>query len=255
MTSTSTDGRARTGWGRATVAAAAWVGLWQVLAWTLHQPILLAGPWQVALRLVDLVPSLEFWATVATTVGRIGIGFTAAAVVGALLAVGSTRSRWLDAFIAVPVSTVRATPVVSFIILVLVWTSSSWLAAVVSFLMALPVMHTATAQGIVQRDVMLAEMSQVFQVPWWRRVVAVDLPQVMPFVVAGARTGVGLAWKAGVAAEVIGLPRGSIGERLYQAKLYLATADVLAWTVVVVAVSAAMEMVVLRLLRATEVAR
>ena len=79
-----------------------------------------------------------------------------------------------------------------------------------------------------------------------RRVVAIDGPQVLPYFVAACRAGMGLAWKAGIAAEVIGLPTGSIGERLYQAKLFLSSADLFAWTAVIVAASSGSEVTVAR---------
>jgi len=91
-------------------------------------------------------------------------------------------------------------------------------------------------------------MAAVFGVPLWRRLRAVDVPAVVPFLLAGARVAVGLAWKSGIAAEVIGLPQGSIGERLYQAKIWLSTADLFAWTVVIVVLSLLVERGVVALL-------
>ena len=52
---------------------------------------------------------------------------------------------------------------------------------------------------------------------------------------------------------MIGLPRGSIGEQLYQAKLFLSTADLFAWTVVIVAVSYGFERLVLATLSRVQV--
>lgn len=234
--------------GRVLVAVGCWLVVWQVAAVTLDQPILLVGPWDVVVRLVELAPTGAFWATVARTLVNVVVGFTAAALLGVGLAAAAAASRWADALLAPPVATVRATPVVAFIILVLLWTDSSRLAAVVSFLMALPVMYANVLEGIRNRDVRLLEMARVFAVPWPRRLPAVDVPGVLPYFVAGCRTGIGLAWKSGIAAEVIGLPAGSIGEQMYQAKLFLATADLFAWTVVVVALAALTERAVLALL-------
>jgi len=234
--------------GRFLVAVACWLVVWQVGAVALGQPILLVGPWDVAVRLVELVPTGTFWATVARTLAGVVLGFTAAAVAGVLLAAASAASSWADAMLAPLISTIRATPVVAFIILLLLWTDSSRLAAVVAFLMALPIMYTNVLEGIRNRDRRLLEMTRVFAVPWPRRVLAVDVPGVLPYFVAGCRTGVGLAWKSGIAAEVIGLPAGTIGEQMYQAKLFLATADLFAWTVVVVVLAALTERVVLALL-------
>lgn len=233
---------------RVLVAVAGWLVVWQVASLVLDQPILLVGPWEVLARLVELVPTGAFWATVARTLADVAVGFTGAAVVAVALASAAAASRWADAFLAPLVATIRATPVVAFIILVLLWTRASNLAAVVAFLMALPVLYTNVLEGIAHRDARLLEMTRVFAVPWPRRVAAVDVPGVLPYFVAGCRTGIGLAWKSGIAAEVIGLPAGTIGEQMYQAKLFLATADLFAWTSVVVVLAAVTERVVLALL-------
>ncbi len=233
---------------RAVVAVGCWLVVWQVASVALDQPILLVGPWEVLVRLVELVPTGAFWVTVGRTLADVVLGFTAAALVAVALAAAAAASRWVDALLAPLIATTRATPVVAFIILVLLWTDASHLATVVAFLMALPVLYTNVLEGIAHRDARLLEMTRVFAVPWPRRVAAVDVPGVLPYFVAGCRTGIGLAWKSGIAAEVIGLPAGTIGEQMYQAKLFLATADLLAWTVVVVVLAALTERVVLALL-------
>lgn len=227
---------------RPAAAVAFWLALWQVVALAVGSSVLLVGPWQVVVR---LVPTVDFWTTVARSCGRITFGFVLAVVVGVLLAALSAASPWTRAFVAPLVTTIRSTPVVAFIILVLIWVDVAWLATVVSFLATLPIVHTTVLSGIGQRDRALLEMTTVFRVPRWRRWWAVDVPGVLPYVVTACRTGVGYAWKSGIAAEVIGLPSGTIGERLYQGRLFLQTGDVLAWTVVVVLVAFVCEKLVL----------
>lgn len=239
--------RARRAVGPALVLAF-WLVVWQVVAEVADQRILLVGPLEVLRRLVELVATGDFWATVAHSFGRIGAGFVVGAVVGAAGAVLAARSAVVDALTAPVVRAVRATPVVSFIILVLMWADSGRLALVISAMMVAPILWTTVLEGIRQRDRALLEMADVFDVPLLRRVAAVDVPAVLPYVVAGCSVAVGLAWKSGIAAEVIGLPSGSIGERLYEAKLFLSTADLFAWTVVVVVLSVVVERLVVTLL-------
>ena len=210
-----------------------------------HRDFLLASPGAVVLRLGELVVTGGFWGTVATSLARIVIGFTGAAAVGAALATLSSASRVAEALAAPLIATIRSAPVVSFIILLLLWTDSSRLAAYTSFLMVLPVMYANILAGIRNRDRQLLEVAIVFRIPWLRRVRAIDVPAVLPFFAAACRTGVGLAWKSGVAAEVIGVAQGSIGERLYEAKLFLESADLFAWTIVIIALSVTGEAVVL----------
>ncbi|WP_291380269.1 ABC transporter permease subunit [Demequina sp.] len=235
--------------GRPLVAALFWVAVWQFAAWSVDKDFLLASPWAVMTRLAELAFTIDFWGTVGWSLARIAIGFVGAAVVGALAAALAAASRMVDTLVSPLISTIRSAPVVSFIILLLLWTDTSKLSAIVAFLMVLPVMYASVLEGIRHRDRSLLEAARVFRVPFASRVAAIDMPAVLPFFAAACRVGVGLAWKSGVAAEVIGVADGSIGERLYEAKLFLSSEDILAWTLVIVVLSVACESAVLRLLR------
>ncbi len=143
--------------------------------------------------------------------------------------------------------TVKSVPVASFIILALIWFSSANLSVLISFLMVLPIIYTSVLDGIRSVDRQLLEMAQVFRIPGLRVVRYIYVPQVMPFFYPACSVALGMSWKAGAAAEVIGIPRGSIGERLQQAKVYLDTPDLFAWTLVIVAASLFFEKIVLLL--------
>ncbi len=251
MTSTSPDktGTVSRAVARRIGAAVFWLAVWQAAALAVQRDFLLASPMQVARTLITLVPTGDFWGTIGWSLGRIALGFTGAAVLGAVLAISSAawpvaRTLWEPAIAAI-----RSAPVVSFIILLLLWTDSSHLPVFTSLLMVLPVMYANVLQGIAQRDKAMLEAAAVFRVPFRRRIVAIDIPAALPFLAAATRVGVGLAWKSGVAAEVIGVATGSIGERLYEAKIFLSSADLFAWTIVIVVLSVACERLLLRALR------
>ncbi|NUU17780.1 ABC transporter permease subunit [Cellulomonas humilata] len=237
---------------RPLAVVAFWVVVWQVSALVVGHEVLLASPAKVVARLGELSLTADFWATVWTSFARIAGGFVAASVLGVLGAALAATSRVVDALVTPALAAVRSTPVVSFIILVLIWVSSDQLALVISFLMVLPIIYTNVLEGIRHRDRALLEVADVFGVPRLRRLPAVDLPAVLPFFTAACRTGVGLAWKSGIAAEVIGLAEGSIGERLYEAKILLSSADLFAWTAVIIAVSFGVEKLLVTVLRRTE---
>ena len=67
--------------------------------------------------------------------------------------------------------------------------------------------------------------------------VFISFLMVLPYFLSACRLSLGMCWKAGVAAEVIGVPSGSIGEKLYNAKIYLNTPDLFAWTIVIIVIS------------------
>jgi NitT/TauT family transport system permease protein len=235
-------------WLRTAIAVVCWLLVWELVARLVGHEVLLVSPVQAAVRLVQLLPTAGFWSAVGFTLGRIGLGFVAAFVVGFALAVVANLGPWPAALIGLPIRVIRAVPVVSVIILILIWANARSLPTVVSALMVLPVAYANAAEGLAQRDPQLAELAQVFDVPVARRWWAITLPQLLPYLTASVRVGMGLAWKAGVSAEVIGLTQGSIGQRLYQAKLFLSTADLFAWTAVVIVAAILCEHVALWLL-------
>lgn len=228
--------------------ALVWLLLWQLGAMALNQKILLVSPVQVVARLWQLLPQGEFWSAVGFSFLRITLGFLLACVVGTALGVLASRFRVVRDLCAPLMATVKSIPVASFIILVLVWVPSRNLSVVISFLMVAPIVYQNVLGGISNMDHKLTEMADVFQVPFARRLRYLYLPQVAPFFRSACAVGLGLCWKSGVAAEVIGLPDGSIGERLYEAKVYLDTPDLFAWTLVIVLVSIAFEKLFLFLL-------
>lgn len=214
-----------------------WLLVWQLVAMVIGQQFLLASPAQVFQALLRLAPTLEFWQTIATTALRIIGGFLIGITTGALLAYAAHLSSWAAAIIQLPMRVMRSVPVVSFVILLLLLAGATGLTITIAALIVVPIAFANVQTGLTQQDAELADVAKVFNASKWQTFQAVTWPAVMPFLAAAAQSGFGLAWKAGISAEVIGIPRGSIGAHMYQARLTLATDDVLAWTVVIVALA------------------
>jgi NitT/TauT family transport system permease protein len=168
---------------------------------------------------------------------RIVSGFLLALVLGILLAALASRFRMFSVLLQPLITVIKSTPVASFIILCLVWIPSRNLSVFISFLMVLPVIYTNISQGIQDTDQKLLEMAEVFSIGTGKKIVYIYVSQVLPYLLSGCSLALGLCWKAGTAAEVIGVPAGSIGEKLYHAKIYLNTPDLFAWTIVIIGVS------------------
>ena len=163
-------------------------------------------------------------------------------VTGLALAALAAALRWVEVLLRPLMLTIKSIPVASFIILALMWLRSAGnLAVFISFLMVLPVVYTNTLAGIRETDTRLLEMAAVFRVPPAKRVRYLYVPAALPYFRSACTVGLGLCWKSGVAAEVIGITSGSIGEALYNAKILFSTAELLAWTVVIVLLSLAFE--------------
>ncbi len=234
------------------VAVLFWIVVWQGASMLIGEEVLLASPWRVCTTLVALVRQPDFWSIVVVSFGRIVSGFLLALAAGILLAVLAACSRMLRILFAPLMLLIKAVPVASFIILVLLWTGSEGLSVVISFLMVLPVIYTNTLEGILQTNPQLLEMAKVFHLRWHQKLRAIYLPDVLPYFSSACSISIGLGFKSGIAAEVIGLPDGSIGEMLYQAKIYLSTGEVLAWTIVIVVLSIGFEHLLRAILNLTQ---
>ncbi|NLV50576.1 MAG: ABC transporter permease subunit [Clostridiales bacterium] len=226
------------------------LGLWQLISYLVGQRLLIVSPVEVLLRLGTIWMEPGFWRTVFFSFTRIISGFLIALITGFFLALLSGKFRFFEMMLRPFVVTIKSVPVASFIIISLIWLSARELSIFISFLMVFPVVYMNVLQGIKIVDRKLVEMAKVFDVGWNRSLLRVYMPSIKPFLISACGVGFGMSWKAGVAAEVIGIPKGSIGERLYEAKIYLNTSDLFAWTVVIVLISVVFEKLFLRLLRA-----
>ena len=236
-----------------TWAVVFWLFVWQAAAMLLralypHGALLLASPLSSLARLLSLAATKTFWQSVGTSAAHIFGGFLLSCALAVMLAALSARFRRAEELLAPLVAVVKAVPVASFVILALVWLPSRGLAFFISALMVFPPVYLNVLEGVKRTDASLLEMARVFRVPFSRTLRGIYLPQVLPYFRSACQAALGLCWKAGIAAEVIGMPDGSIGERLQQAKVYLNTPDLFAWTLVIVLVSLAFQRVFLWLL-------
>lgn len=164
---------------------------------------------------------------------RIPCGFLA----GMLLGGAAYRFPFFRELISPVISLMKAVPVASFVILALIFMGSKNLALLIVFLLVIPIVYYNTLSGFQSTDRDLLEMAQVFRIPAGKRLTGIYRPALRPFLVSAAQTSIGMSWKSGVAAEVIGVSAGSIGEQLYLSKIYLETADLFAWTIMIIVLS------------------
>lgn len=230
-------------------AIAFWIIVWEALALCVGSDLIICSPLTAFKRLLELAVTPEFRSAIAFSALRILTGFFSALLLGTVLAALSSKVILIKTLLEPITSVIKATPVASFIILAIIWFGSRNLSMFISFLMVFPVIYLNVLEGIESTDKKLLEMSKLFRLGTVKTVVYVYFPQVLPFLTSGCSVALGLCWKSGIAAEVIGISTGSVGERLYRAKLYFETGDLLAWTAVIIAVSALFEKLFLLLLK------
>lgn len=226
---------------RAAVPSVFWLSVWALASWAVGQELLLPGPLTVGGRLLALAGSADFWLSVGATLCRVFMGLLWGTLAGAVLAFSTHFFSWADRLISPAVRVVRATPVVSFILLVYLWVARSAIPWVIAGLMVLPVVWGALSAGLDGMDGKWLELARVYRFSRLKTLRLIYLPALRPHFSAGLLTAFGLAWKSGVAAEVLCPPVQAIGSRIQQAKLGLETPDLFAWTLTIVALSLALE--------------
>ena len=230
-------------------AIAFWLAVWEIASLLIGEELFLPSPISVLEALAASAVDLSFWSAVLFTLERIILGFIISLSSAMILAFLSYRWRILGILLEPIVKVVRATPVASIVILILVWVRSRNLSVVISFMMVFPVVYQNVLKGLCNTDRNLIEMADAYRIRTLKRIRYIYLPYLVPYLESAISISLGLAWKSGIAAEVIGLPDGSIGERVYEAKIYLSMPDLFASTVTVIILAFVFERVFLYLSR------
>ena len=234
---------------RGLLIALFWLGVWQAASMLVGKPVLFASPLDTVRALLRLLPTGVFWAAVLGSLERIALGFFLALLLGLLTGIAAFRFELVKDLLSPLLTMMKTVPVASFIILILVWFGSRYLAVIVALLIVFPQIYFAVLSGLNSTDRELLEMARVFRVSGWRRAWQVYCPALWPYLTGACSSALGMSWKAGIAAEVIGTPARSIGEQLYLSKIYMATAELFAWTLTVIVLSILFEKAVMWLLR------
>jgi NitT/TauT family transport system permease protein len=230
-------------------AAVFWIAAWQIAYLAVSRELLLVSPARAFSHLWSRMAEFSFWLSVGATLFRVVAGFLLALLAGTCLAALCARFKALDALVSPLLGVVRATPVASIIVLLILWLNADMMPLFVAFLMVLPVIWANVYEGIRAVDSDLLEMARLFRMPRGRVFSAVYLPSLAPYFVSASSSGLGIAWKSAIAAEVISLPREAIGRQIYNARIYLETPELFAWTIAVVILSLLLERLTTRLFR------
>lgn len=232
-------------------AAVLWIVVWQAAAMAVNRTLLLPVPTpaETLAALWRMAGEGSFWLSVGMSLVRICAGFLLAFLVGSACAAASVRWRvfkWLTAPVA---ALIRAIPVAVFTILVFLWVKRAYIPSTIVFLTVLPVVWSNVETGLRSVDRGLTEMAAVFGMRHREVFWHVTLPQIRPYASAAIATGLGFAWKSGIAAEVICRTQGSLGDMLWSGKASVSYDEVFALTVVIVACSSALQGAAARLTR------
>lgn len=225
-----------------------WLFVWHFLSLKINSSIFLPSPEETYKALIRIGKRAGFWQTIFNTFSKIAKGFLLALIAGTFSAIISSFVKIIDVLVSPFMRLLKTVPVASFIILALLWVKSDKLSVLISFVMVTPVVYINILQSFDNVDNNLLEMADIFDVGLLRRLRFIYVPALVSGFMSACKIGLGFCFKAGIAAEIIGLPFQSIGSELYKSKLYLMTDELFAWTVVIVLMSVFFEGVCIYLL-------
>lgn len=226
-----------------------WLALWEAADRVVNNRIILVGPMHIIENLLYQMKQIDFWYICAASFLRIAAGFLLSFMAGFLLAVLCYRYRLLRDFLEPVMSLLKTVPMISFVIMLIIWVGNQLLTIYLSFLIVLPLIYTNTLTGFLHVDREMLEMSETFRLSSWKKLCYIYRPAFMPFLLSGCKVALGMSWKSGIMAEVIATPKPSIGREMYAAKSYLQTGNLFAWTLVVILLSVLFEKIFLFCLR------
>lgn len=200
--------------------------------------IIIPSPEKTVVAILRLFSSAEFSRIVGATIVRSVAGFSISCAAGVIVGIAAGRSAGFHTMIQPLLSIIRTTPVMSVILIALIWFTTSMVPVYVSLLVSFPIVCGNVIEGVRRVDNRLLEMAELYHVHRKKVLVKLILPSILPFFLAGASTALGITWKVVIAAEVLSRPIHAIGTGLYEAKLQLETAAVFAWTIIAIVLSA-----------------
>ena len=218
-----------------------WLGVWAIAAHRFGKPLLFPFPLSVLKTLGSLLQTKEFYIATGASLWNILLGTLSAILCACILVIITARVRFVRDLIHPVMAVVKATPVASFIILMLLFLGPAKVPSFITFLIVLPIIWTNLDQGIENIDPQLAEVAKIYRFSSVKRLRVLIFPSLKPYFLSACKTAIGLAWKAGVAAEIIAMPPKTIGTMIGEAKLYIMSAEMFAWTLTVVLLSLVIE--------------
>lgn len=226
-----------------------WLGLWQLVYKKIGIDVILPSPAAVFKRLAEMLPEKSFIQSVFNSFKGIALGYMAGVLFGTVLGIITAFSKTLNTLFKPFFTAVKTTPVVSFIILALIWLEKTRVPVFITFLMVMPIVWANVSGGISGTDKSLIEMAKAYKFGFFKKLKLIYLPSAVPSFMTACETAVGLGWKAGIAAEVLCTPKDSIGINLRNAQIYIETVDLFAWTAAVIILSLVLEKALVWVLR------
>lgn len=222
------------------------ISIWKIASVIYDSDLILPSPESTVITTFNLFISKKFAIIVGATILRGIIGFVISFILGVLLGILAGTNKSFEAFLNPLLVTIRSTPVISLILLALIWFKVDFVAIFIAFLTMFPFICTNVIEGIKNVDRDLIEMARVYKVNHYKIIKEVYLPAITPFIFSGASSAMGFGWRAIIIGEVLSQPKFGIGTLMQSAQTYLLVNEVIAWTIIAIIISALFEFIIRR---------
>ncbi|MBR3767011.1 MAG: ABC transporter permease subunit [Clostridia bacterium] len=218
-----------------------WLVVWITASEIVGMELLIPSPYAVLESFISLAKEKDFYISCFNSLYKVVLGWGAGLIAGVILGIITSLSSVLKTLFEPLLYIIKATPVASFIVLALVLMSSKKVPVFTCALISVPIVWANISEGINSPDKKLLEMASFFNMNRKKKLTDIYIPATLPYFSAAAKTAMGLSWKAGIAAEVICTPSGTIGAGISNAKIYLESPSLFAWTITVIILSVILE--------------
>ena len=206
------------------------LGLWTVLALSIHSDVILPTPLSVLTRLIELMQTSKFYTNLFTTFLRAHLAFGMSLLIGIGLALICYRWKKVEEILSIWIKGLQTIPQISFIILLYFWLSNEWCVYVVIILMAFPITYFNYLEHLNNLSHEYTDIIQLTNHSWWDLVFMVYLPLCHPSLMATIKSGLPLSLKVCVMSEVLIYTSVGIGKQISLAKTGLDMVSVFSWT-------------------------
>lgn len=217
-----------------------WLLIWELISRQINA-FYLPSPLKTGQVLFQLLRETPTYIIIWMSILRVLIGLFLATVIGIFLGILSGLSERIFRFLQPIMVAIKSTPVVSFIIIAMIYLKAQNVPIFCGMLLCIPIIYYNVIEGLSVVDKQLINMAKVYRVRNKKMISKIYMPSIIPYINAGILTGIGISWKGTIAAEVIGVVRNSIGFNLYNAKVYLDIPELFAWTVIIILFSLLIE--------------
>ena len=231
------------------ISVIVWLLIWEILSRIISVEFIFPGVLKTAKALWLLIFNSSFWKTVFYSMFRILLGFMLGVFTGIIISLLCQIFKSIRSFVSMGMTVIKSTPVASIIMVMWVIIGSAWLPALIALLMVAPIIWQNLTNGFDSVDKNLEEVCDIFEFSKLKRFRVLTLPALMKFFVPAVLTSMGLAWKSGIAAEIISYTKNSIGKSIFDAKNYFEGDVMFAWTITVIVISLIFEHLIRYLLR------